>query len=335
MKDILNTLYHQKDLNDEEVKKLFTLIINEKVSPTQLGAILCALKIKGESFKEISTAAITLLEHAPKPFNNNLDLIDNCGTGGDGLKTINISTIAALIASSMGLSMAKHGSRSVSSHSGSADLLENLGVNIEMNPTQLENCLKQTHFGFLFAPLYHQSFKKSAPLRKELFTKTIFNCLGPLINPLRPKIQLLGVYDKSLCKTMALVLKALGVKRAMVVNGGGTDEIVLHDITHACELKNNEILEYDLSAKDFDLPPYDLKELQIENAKESVQACLDILENKGKDSHIMVVVANVASLLYLSHKAKDLKEGVSMTLEHLKTKAPYKHLQKIIRLSHA
>lgn len=134
---------------------------------------------------------------------------------------------------------------------------------------------------------------------------------------------------------MALALKALGVKRAMVVNGEGTDEIVLHGITHACELKNSEILEYDLSAKDFDLPPYDLKELQIENAQESVQACLDILENKGKDSHTMVVAANVASLLYLSHKAKDLKEGVSMTLEHLKTKAPYTHLQKIIRISHA
>ncbi|NHA73562.1 anthranilate phosphoribosyltransferase, partial [Helicobacter pylori] len=114
MKEILNALYHQKDLNDEEVKKLFTLIIHEKVSPAQLGAILCALKIKGESFKEISVAAATLLEHAPKPFNSGLDLIDNCGTGGDGLKTINISTIAALIASSMGLSMAKHGSRSVS-----------------------------------------------------------------------------------------------------------------------------------------------------------------------------------------------------------------------------
>ncbi|WP_104712408.1 anthranilate phosphoribosyltransferase [Helicobacter cetorum] len=335
MKDILNTLYNQKNLSDKEAEKLFTLIINEEVSPVQLGAILSALKIKGESFDEISIAAQTLLKHTPKPFNSDLDLIDNCGTGGDGLKTINISTIAALIASSMGLYMAKHGSRSVSSHSGSADLLENLGVNIEMNSTQLKNCLEHSQFGFLFAPLYHQSFRKSAPLRKELFAKTIFNCLGPLINPLRPKIQLLGVYDKSLCKTMALALKKLGVQRALVVNGGGSDEIVLHDTTSVCELKNNEILEYSLSARDFNLPPYDLKELQINDAQESTKACLDILQNKAKDSHKMVVVANVACLLYLSDKTKDLKEGVAMVLEHLKTGIAYTHLQKIIELSHA
>ncbi|WP_104747840.1 anthranilate phosphoribosyltransferase [Helicobacter cetorum] len=335
MKDILNTLYDQKNLSDKKAERLFTLIINEEVSPAQLGAILCALKIKGESFNEISVAAQTLLKHTPKPFDSDLDLIDNCGTGGDGLKTINISTIAALIASSMGLPMAKHGSRSVSSYSGSADLLENLGVGIEMDNARLKNCLEKTNFAFLFAPLYHQSFRKSAPLRKELFTKTIFNCLGPLINPLRPKIQLLGVYDKSLCKKMALSLKALGVKRAMVVNGGGTDEIVLHDITSVCELKNNEILEYSLSAKDFNLPPYDLKELQIKSAQESVSACLEILQNKGKEAHSAVVVANVASLLYLSNKAKDLKEGVAMTLEHLKSLKAYTHLQKIIELSHA
>ncbi|AFI05142.1 anthranilate phosphoribosyltransferase [Helicobacter cetorum] len=334
MKDILNTLYNQKNLSDKETERLFTLIINEEVSSVQLGAILCALKIKGESFDEISIAAQTILKHTPKPFNSNLDLIDNCGTGGDRLKTINISTIAALIASSMGLPMAKHGSRSVSSYSGSADLLENLGVNIEMNSTQLKNCLEHSQFGFLFAPLYHQSFRKSAPLRKELFAKTIFNCLGPLINPLRPKIQLLGVYDKSLCKTMALALKKIGVQRAMVVNGGGSDEIVLHDKTSVCELKNNEILEYSLSAKDFSLPPYDLKELQINDAQESTKACLDILQNKAKDSHKMVVVANVACLLYLKGIAKDLKEGVAMVLEHLKTGIAYTHLQKIIELSH-
>lgn len=331
---ILRELCAQRDLNDRQVQGLFGAIFRQEFSDAQLGAILMAWKMKKESPQEIASAVQACLKTCTLKRNLRGVFVDSCGTGGDGAKTINVSTISALLVASMGVKMAKHGNRSVSSASGSADLLEFLGLNIQMNGTQMQHCLKETNFAFLFAPLYYPSFARVAYIRKELKVRTIFNLLGPLINPLALSAQLLGVYDKALCKPMAFALQKLGVPRAMVVHTEGVDEIALHGTIFVCELKDGQIQEYTLGAQDFGLKAYGLQEMSNLSVKYGAQACLDILQGRGKQAHQAIVAANSAALLLLSGKVRDLKEGVTLSLAHMQSQKAYENLQKMIEISH-
>ncbi|WP_165727364.1 anthranilate phosphoribosyltransferase [Pseudoalteromonas sp. 31A1] len=322
-----------QSLSYADAKALFDEIMQGNMSEIELTALLISLKIKGEVSDEIAGAAASMRENAVAFTTSSTQLADSCGTGGDGSNTINISTTAAIVAAAAGINMVKHGNRSVSSNSGSADLLKALGINIDMSPEQAAKCLEQTNFTFLFAPHYHSGVRHAMGVRTSLKTRTIFNILGPLANPAAPEVQLLGVYNEALCMPMAQTLKTLGTKRAMIVHGSGTDEIALHGPTTVVELNNGEITQYILNPSDFDLANYSLEQLAGEGPQYNANASLAILQGKGTDAHNAAIVVNVAALLYLTGKAETLKEGAKQVQTLLSSGQAMNTLSAIIEVS--
>ena len=322
-----------QSLSYADAKALFDEIMQGNMSEIELTALLISLKIKGEVSDEIAGAAASMRENAVAFTTSSTQLADSCGTGGDGSNTINISTTAAIVAAAAGINMVKHGNRSVSSNSGSADLLKALGINIDMSPEQAKKCLEQTNFTFLFAPHYHSGVRHAMGVRTALKTRTIFNILGPLANPAAPDVQLLGVYNEALCMPMAQTLKTLGTKRAMIVHGSGTDEIALHGPTTVVELNNGEITQYTLNPSDFDLANYSLEQLAGEGPQYNANASLAILQGKGTDAHNAAIVVNVAALLYLTGKAETLKEGAKQVQTLLSSGQAMNTLNAIIEVS--
>ncbi|WP_063704562.1 anthranilate phosphoribosyltransferase [Pseudoalteromonas gelatinilytica] len=330
----LNQLLAKQDLSFSQATALFDAIMNGQLNDIELTAALIALKLKGETSDEIAGAAASMRANAV-PFKTSKTLLaDSCGTGGDGSNTINISTTAAIVAAAAGINMVKHGNRSVSSNSGSADLLKALGINIDMSPEQAAHCLDNTGFTFLFAPHYHSGVRHAMGVRTALKSRTIFNILGPLANPAAPEVQLLGVYDPSLCLPMAETLKTLGTKRAMVVHGAGTDEIALHGTTKVVELNNGELSEYTLTASDFGLANYSLEQLAGQGPEYNAKASLAILQGQGEMAHNAAIIANVAALLYLTDKAGDLKAAADQVSELLASGKAMDTLNAIIEVSH-
>ncbi|WP_194442424.1 anthranilate phosphoribosyltransferase [Pseudoalteromonas simplex] len=330
----LNQLLAKQDLSFSQATQLFGAIMNGQLNDIELTAALIALKLKGETSDEIAGAAASMRANAV-PFQTSKTLLaDSCGTGGDGSNTINISTTAAIVAAAAGINMVKHGNRSVSSNSGSADLLKALGINIDMSPEQAAHCLDNTGFTFLFAPHYHSGVRHAMGVRTALKSRTIFNILGPLANPAAPEVQLLGVYDPSLCLPMAETLKTLGTKRAMVVHGAGTDEIALHGTTKVVELNNGELSEYTLTASDFGLANYSLEQLAGQGPEYNAKASLAILQGQGEMAHNAAIIANVAALLYLTDKAGDLKAAADQVSNLLASGKAMDTLNAIIEVSH-
>jgi anthranilate phosphoribosyltransferase len=330
----LNQLLAKQDLSFSQATALFDAIMNGQLNDIELTAALIALKLKGETSDEIAGAAASMRANAV-PFQTSKTLLaDSCGTGGDGSNTINISTTAAIVAAAAGINMVKHGNRSVSSNSGSADLLKALGINIDMSPEQAARCLDNTGFTFLFAPHYHSGVRHAMGVRTALKSRTIFNILGPLANPAAPEVQLLGVYDPSLCLPMAETLKTLGTKRAMVVHGAGTDEIALHGTTKVVELNNGELSEYTLTASDFGLANYSLEQLAGQGPEYNAKASLAILQGQGEMAHNAAIIANVAALLYLTDKAGDLKAAADQVSNLLASGKAMDTLNAIIEVSH-
>jgi len=322
-----------QSLSYADTKALFDEIMQGNMSEIELTALLISLKIKGEVSDEIAGAAASMRENAVAFTTSSTQLADSCGTGGDGSNTINISTTAAIVAAAAGINMVKHGNRSVSSNSGSADLLKALGINIDMSPEQAARCLEQTNFTFLFAPHYHSGVRHAMGVRTSLKTRTIFNILGPLANPAAPEVQLLGVYNEALCMPMAQTLKTLGTKRAMIVHGSGTDEIALHGPTTVVELNNGELTQYTLNPSDFDLANYSLEQLAGEGPQYNANASLAILQGKGTVAHNAAIVVNVAALLYLTGKAETLKEGAKQVQTLLSSGQAMNTLSAIIEVS--
>ncbi len=262
LQPLFDSLYRGESLSRSQAASLFAELIDGKLSESQMAAMLIALKLKGETIDEISGAADALLA-AAKPFPHQCQrVVDIVGTGGDGHNTINISTTAAFVAAAAGVNVAKHGNRGVSSKSGSSDLLAQFGIDLTMSPECAAKHLADNGLCFLFAPHYHGGVRHAVPVRQALKTRTLFNVLGPLINPARPDYMLLGVYSPSLVRPIAEVLRALGVKGAMVVHGSGLDEVALHGETQVAELKGEEIVEYRLSPADFGVPQATLAELE-------------------------------------------------------------------------
>ena len=242
MTNILQQLVDGKDLSLEQAQQFFNDVVSGNVEPSLLASVLTALKIKGETPDEIAGAAIAIRQAAKSFPENDKVLVDCVGTGGDGHSTINISTTAAIVAAACGLNVAKHGNRSVSSKSGSADLLEAFGVNLMMTPETAYQCIEQSGACFLFAPNYHSGFKHAAPVRAAMGVRTLFNILGPLVNPASPKVMLLGVYTPELLMPMAKALMLTGVKRAWVVFGSGLDEVAVHGETQVIEINDGKLI---------------------------------------------------------------------------------------------
>ncbi|GAB3516159.1 anthranilate phosphoribosyltransferase [Photobacterium alginatilyticum] len=325
---IANKLYDQQALSQEESHTLFDAIIKGEVEPILLSAILTALKIKGETPAEIAGAASALLANA-NPFPSpDYDFADIVGTGGDGANTINISTTAAFVAAACGVKVAKHGNRGVSSKSGSSDLLDKFGINLAMTPNNARGALDELGVCFLFAPEYHGGVRHAMPVRQTLKTRTIFNVLGPLINPARPTIELMGVYDQALVRPIAETMAAMGMKRAAVVHGSGLDEVAIHGETTVAEIINGEIKEYTLTPADFGLDTYPLEAIKGGEPEENRAIITNILTGKGTASQQGAVAVNVAMLLRLFGN-EDLTANTQQAIDVMQSGKAFELVEKL------
>ena len=335
MQTMLEDLYKGKDLNEQQLMATMKRIIHGESNEVEISALLIALKIKGESPKEIAGVAQALRETA-KPFPRPDEiLVDTCGTGGDGKGTINISTITGLVAAECGLKVVKHGNRSVSSKCGSSDILAQLGVKLDCSPEQSRQCLDELNFCFLMAPIYHQGMKHAMPVRQKLKTRTLFNLIGPLTNPSQPDIQLMGVYDAKLLKPMAEALNKLGCKRAFVVNGGGLDEIALHTETNVAYLNKGEISNMVITPEEVGLERIPLEELMIDDTENTAEMMTELVSGKGKTAYRNAIAINTAAILFLADKVNSLKEGVTMALSVLNTDRVASRLHSFVEMSNA
>ncbi|MZI93664.1 anthranilate phosphoribosyltransferase [Vibrio sp. CAIM 722] len=328
MQAIIDKLYAQTDLSQTESQELFDHIIRGEVDPILMGAALTALKIKGETPDEITGAVKALLANAnpfPRP---DYDFADIVGTGGDGANTINISTTSAFVAAACGVKVAKHGNRGVSSKSGSSDLLDAFGINLAMSADNTRQALDDLGVAFLFAPQYHGGVRHAMPVRQMLKTRTIFNILGPLINPARPNIELMGVYSKELIRPIAETMLQMGMKRAAVVYGSGLDEVAIHDKTYVAEIKDGLIEEYVLTPQDFGLDSYSLEEIKGGEPEENRDIATQVLTGKGAPAHNAAVAVNVALLLRLFGR-EDLKHNAKQALEVMASGKAFQLVQQL------
>ena len=325
---LLEQLYSGHSLSTSESTALFNAVIQGELSNEQIAAMLIALKVRGANTEEITGAVAASLQNAKAFPHPNYSFADIVGTGGDGQNTINISTASAIVAASMGAKVAKHGNRSVSSKSGASDVLTALGVNVNVTPEQARQALDEIGVCFLFAQQYHSGFRHVALVRAALKTRTIFNILGPLINPARPTYHLLGVYAPELVKTYAETAVALEHQHSFIVHGSGLDEVALHGETQVAEIKNGKIEYFTLTPEDFGLKTQSLESLRGGEPQENAQMLTALLQGKGKTEHANAVAANTALLLKLfGHD--DLKQNVQNVLAHLASGKAFETLQKL------
>lgn len=333
MNDMLETLLAGHSASAEQSHAFFSEVIKGDVDPIILASVVTALKLKGETPEEITGAASALLEHAkafPRPDYAFTDIV---GTGGDGFGTINISTASAFVAAACGVKVCKHGSRSVSSKSGASDLLSAFGINVDMSPAVARECLDTLNVCFIFAPQYHAGMRFAGPVRAALKTRTIFNVLGPLVNPARPQTELNGVYDPSLLRPIAQVHKTLGMKRVMVVHGSGLDEFALHGPTQVAELQDGIIKEYTVTPADFGLDEYPIEAIFGGTPEENKIIIEKILQGTGTAAQQSAVAINVAALLVLNGKADSFKQGAEMALTAMSSGAPLALVNKLAEMS--
>nr|WP_207754221.1 anthranilate phosphoribosyltransferase [Caldicoprobacter guelmensis] len=332
MSEVLKKIVSGEHLTQEEAALSMDYIMDGSATPSQIGAFLVALRMKGETIPEITGCALSMRLKAQKVVLDDY-AIDTCGTGGDGGRTFNISTAVAIIAAAAGVKVAKHGNRAVSSKSGSADVLEALGIKIEMSPEMVVECIKRTHIGFLFAPHYHVSMKNVVGPRRELGIRTIFNILGPLTNPAGVKGQVLGVYDGRLVHSLAEVLINLGTQRAMVVHGlDGLDEITTTTRTMVSEVKEGEIIDYEIDPAEYGIPyakPQDIAGADAEYNAELIKRILKGEKGPARD----IVLLNAAAALYVGNDAESIKEGLEKAAYLIDSGAAYEKLKEFIRVS--
>ncbi len=329
MLQLLENIYQGKSLNLQQALASFNEVLTGKVELPVVAAMLAALKTKGESIEEIAGAAQALREQALPFPKADYSMTDCCGTGGDGLNTINVSTLSALVAASLGIKMVKHGNRSVSSNCGSSDLMEALGINTHLSPKQSKRLLDNTNFCFLFAPDYHHGVKHVMPVRQSLKTRTIFNLIGPLANPANPDTQLLGVYDVKYCEPFAQILKILGTKKALIVNGSGLDEVAVHASTDAVLLDGDEIKNLKLEPDDLGIQQHDIQSIQVTTVDDNLQAGIAVLKGQASEAHIDMVAVNTGAVLFLNDKADTLKSAVQIAKQHIVSGKAFDYMQHI------
>lgn len=329
MSNLLKKLFKGHHLGQDEAFSLFNEFVQGQVDPVLISAFLTALKIKGETPEEIAGAAKALRENTSYFNRPDYATADSCGTGGSGKHTLNISTLVSFIASVKGLKMVKHGNRSISSQCGSADVLEQLGVKIDMSAAVARKCLDKVGISFLFAPLYHQGVKHVMPVRNQLKTRTIFNLLGPLINPANPEYQLMGIYSPEYCYSAAQSLKLSGCKSAMVVHSCGCDEITLAGETHVAHLNDGEIQEYQLSPADFGFDTLPLDVLVGGTPEENAQTFTDVLAGRASKAINQTVAVNAAALFYLSGHSDNLKLATEEALAIIESGQAIEKLEQL------
>lgn len=314
--EALTRVIEHREIFHDEMLALMRRIMSGEMSPVMIAALAMGLRVKKETIGEIAAAAQVMREFAtPVAVADRSRLVDLCGTGGDGAHTFNISTASMFVAAAAGARVAKHGGRGVSSSSGSADVLEALGVHTGLTPAQVGECLVETGIGFMFAPAHHASMKHAAPVRKELGVRTIFNILGPLTNPAGAPNILMGVFHPDLVGIQVRVLQRLGSEHVMVVYGmNGMDELSISGETLVGELKGGEVREYTVHPSDFGMPVYDSRVLRVANKEESVQCIERALANE--DGPVRdIVLLNAGAALYCANVAASVGEGVKLARE--------------------
>lgn len=327
--EILVKLLERRDLSQEDAAVLMDSIMEGDVSPVSLAAILIALRAKGATVDEITGFAISMRNHVIPVEAMTTGLLDTCGTGGDAAGTINISTATALTAAAMGIPVAKHGNRAVSSRSGSADVLEALGVNIELDPGQVANMIDTIGIGFLFSPHLHPAMKHAAPVRRELGVRTVFNLLGPLTNPAGVDRQLLGVYNPDLCEPICRVLRRLGSKRAFVVHGAeGLDEVSPCGPTVVAALEEGQVRTFTFNLEDVGMEPVAVEDLCGGTPLDNARLIEKIFQGK-QDPRTEAVVLNAAFAAVLGEKAGDVREGVDLARQTLASGAVLAKLEQL------
>jgi len=329
----LQALIDGRSLTDAEAELAIGEVMDGGAHDAVVGAFLVALKIKGAEAGELAGAVRAMLARALPLDLRDGDVLDTCGTGGDSASTFNISTGAALIAAAAGVPVAKHGNRAISGTVGTADVLEAMGVKIDCDPEGLKRCLDAAGCCHIFAQAYHPAFKKIAPLRRELRIRTIFNLMGSLGNPARPRFHLLGVAEENLIRPMANALKALGTRRAMVVHGGdGIDEIAISGPTRIAELHDGELTEYEITPESFGVPRVDHRALIVGNLDDAVRVLHDALDG-GAGPAQNVLALNGGAAIYVGGKAASLREGVESAREIIAKSRALEVLDKMRRAS--
>lgn len=331
MQAAINKLVNKIDLTRSEAQDVMRQIMSGEATPAQISAAAIALRMKNETKDEITGLAEVMRNFSKHVDSNRSGLLDTCGTGGSGISKFNISTASSIIAAAAGISVAKHGNRAMSGKSGSADVLEELGVSINITPEQAKQCLDEVGICFMFAQLYHPSLKYAAAPRREIGTRTIFNMLGPLTNPANADRQLLGLYDSSKTEVIAEVLHELGILRALVVSSDdGLDEISISAPTKVSELKNGKVITYFITPEELGLKRYPLHELYGGEPQVNAHIIREIFDGKRKDGYREIVLANAGACIYLGDKAASHREGVQIAAEIIDSgKAAHKLLQLI------
>jgi anthranilate phosphoribosyltransferase len=324
------------ELTREQARESMGTIMVGQATPAQIGGFLVALRVKGETVDEIAGFAEAIREHVLAVRPQREDLVDTAGTGGDGASTVNISTGAALVAAAAGAAVAKHGNRAVSSSSGSADVLEALGFELELPPDRIARSIDELGFGFLYAPTHHPGFRHAAPVRRELATRTVFNVLGPLTNPAGARAQIVGVYSPDLVWTIAEVLARLGSRRAFVVHGaGGIDELSPAGPNLVCEVAEGRVIEREIDPQELGIAPCDAGELRGGTPAENAAVVRAVFEGRDRSARRSAILLNAAGAIAAAGHASDLREGLAVAQEAVDSGAAAERLDELSAFSRA
>ncbi len=329
----IQTVINKTDLSENEMRSVMNNIMTGECTDAQIAGFLVGLRSKGETVDEITAAASVMRELASRVHINHDNLIDTCGTGGDGSNTFNISTTAAFVVAAAGGHVAKHGNRSVSSKSGSADVLETAGVKLELTPEQVAQCVEEIGIGFMFAPMHHSAMKHAIGPRKDLGVRTVFNVLGPLTNPAGAKRQVMGVFSKDWLETLANVLKNLGSEQVMIVHSeDGMDEISISAPTNIAELKDGEIKTYKIEPEQFGMQRADISTLVVENVEESFNVMQAVLDNQSGPTQDIVLL-NAGAAIYTAGIEDTLATGIASARQVIENGSASSRLNQLVKLT--
>lgn len=330
----INEVINGHDLSREDMHTVMKTIMHGEATPAQIGGLLVALRLKGESVDEITAAAQVMRELSEKVDVSANNLVDTCGTGGDGANTFNISTTSAFVAAAAGARVAKHGNRSVSSKSGSADVLEAAGINLELNATQVASCIDTVGIGFMFAPMHHSAMKHAIGPRRELGVRTLFNVLGPLTNPADAPNQVIGVFSKDWLLPLAETLQALGSQHVLVVHAeDGMDEITIATKTNVVELKDGRLQKYSIAPEDFGITPEPIAALVVNDVNESLGMMLAVLDNGAASAARHIVCLNAGAAIYTAGITGTLKTGIDAARTAIESGAARDKLDQLVQHS--
>ncbi|WP_054711733.1 anthranilate phosphoribosyltransferase [Bacillus sp. JCM 19041] len=328
IKEILTKCLNHETLSEQESEQMMLEMMTGHLKESQVASLLTLMSFRGESVEEITGFARAMRRLSTKLPNRVEGTIDTCGTGGDGLNTFNVSTATAIVLASMNIPVAKHGNRSVSSKSGSADVLELLGIDIQATADSAATSLKQKALCFLFAPNYHQSMRHVANVRKEISFRTIFNILGPLTNPAEARYQLLGVYDEATAIKMGRALIQLGSEHSLLVTGAdGLDECAIHGDTHVVEVSGKELITYRFSPEDVGLATGNLSDIQVNTPQESAKLIMDVFNGTAPNAASDIVALNAGAAMYARNDVKTIAEGVHHTKKAIESKQTLRYLE--------